>query len=66
MRVILIQDVEKLGKKYEVKNVKAGYARNFLFAKNLAKPATPEALKWLETIKQVTVKKAEEELKNAI
>ena len=63
MRVILLQDVEKLGKKLEVKEVKNGYAMNFLFPKNLAKPATKEALKWLETQKEIGEKKAEEALK---
>lgn len=63
MRVILLQDVENLGKKYEVKEVKDGYARNFLLPKGLAKPATDEALKWLEAQKEIEEKKAEEELK---
>jgi len=63
MKVILLQDVENLGKKYEVKNVKAGYARNFLIPKGLAKPATKEAMRWLETQKEIAQKKAEEELK---
>jgi len=63
MRVILLQDVEKLGKKLEVKEVKNGYAMNFLFPKNLAKPATKEAIKWLETQKEIESKKAEEALK---
>jgi len=63
MKVILLQDVENLGKKHEIKNVKAGYARNFLFPKSLAKPATEEALKWLATQKESEEKKAEEELK---
>lgn len=63
MKVILLQDVENLGKKYEVKNVKAGYARNFLIPKGLAKPATKEAIKWLETQKEIEEKRAEEELK---
>jgi len=63
MRVILLQDVENLGKKYEIKEVKAGFARNFLIAKNLAKPVSKEALKWLETQKEIAVKKEEEELK---
>jgi len=65
MKVILLQDVENLGKKYEIKNVKAGYARNFLFPKELAKPATKEALKWLEAQREVSEKKAEEGLKKA-
>ena len=63
MRVILSQDVDNLGKKYEIKEVKDGYARNFLIPKGLAKPATKEALKWLGTQKEVEAQKAEEELK---
>ena len=63
MRVILLKDVEKIGKKFEVKEVKNGYARNFLIPQGLAKPATKEALTWLETQKEVEEKKAEEDLK---
>jgi len=63
MRVILLQDVENLGKKYEIKEVKDGYARNFLIPKGLAKKAEKEALLWLETQKEVEAQKAEEELK---
>ncbi len=63
MRVILLQDIEKLGKKYDIKEVKNGYARNFLIPKGLAKQATKEALKWLEVQKEIATKKAEEELK---
>jgi large subunit ribosomal protein L9 len=63
MRVILLQNVEKVGKKYEVKEVKNGYARNFLIPKGLAKPATKKALKWLEVQKEIEAKKSEEELK---
>lgn len=63
MKVILLQDVEKIGKQFEVKEVADGHARNFLFPKNLAKPATTDTLKWLETQKEVLAKKAEEELK---
>ena len=63
VKVILLQDVKEIGKKHDVKEVKDGYARNFLFAKNLAKAATPEALKWLETQKEIEAKKSEEDLK---
>ena len=63
MRVILIQDVENLGKKYEIKEVKNGYARNFLIPKGLAKPVTKQAIRWLETQKEIEAKKAEEQLK---
>ncbi len=63
MKVILLQDVDKIGKKYEVKDVAAGHARNFLIPKGLAKPATEEALKWVAAQKEVLEKKAEEDLK---
>lgn len=62
MKVILLQDVEKLGRKNEVKEVADGFARNFLFVKNLAEPATAEALKQWEQNKEAAAKKAEEEL----
>lgn len=65
MKVILLQDVESLGKKYEVKEVKDGYARNLLIPQKLAKPATKEALKWLADQKEVIEKEAEEDLKKA-
>jgi large subunit ribosomal protein L9 len=62
MKVIFLQDIDKIGKKFQVKNVSDGYAKNFLLPKNLAKPATPEALKWLEIQEEITRKKAEEHL----
>lgn len=65
MKVILLQDVENLGKKYEVKEVKDGYARNFLLADKLARPATKEAIKWLESQKEVIEKEATEDLAKA-
>lgn len=63
MRVILLKDVEKVGKKFEVKEVKDGFARNFLIPQGLVKLATKEALIWLETQKEIEEKKAEEGLK---
>ena len=63
MKIILLKDVEKVGKQFEVKEVKEGYARNFLIPKNLAKNATKQSLKWLESQKGTEEKKAEEELK---
>ena len=65
MKVILLQDVEDFGKKYEVKEVKDGYARNFLLPKKLARGATAQALKWLADQKEVIDKEAEEDLKKS-
>ena len=44
MKVILLQDLKGTGKKGELKEVSDGYARNYLFPKNLAKPATTQAV----------------------
>ena len=44
MKVILLQDVRGVGRKYDVKDVSDGYARNFLLPRNLAKVATSESL----------------------
>lgn len=48
MKVILIHDVPNLGKKYEVKNVSDGYARNFLFQRKLAEIATTKSIQAME------------------
>ena len=48
MQVILNKDVEKIGRAGTVVQVKEGFARNFLFPHNLAKPATASSLKKLE------------------
>jgi len=45
MKVILLQEIQSLGKPGEVKSVADGYARNFLIPKKLAEPATETALK---------------------
>lgn len=63
MKVILLQDIEKLGKKYEVREVKNGYARNFLIPQGLVKIATDKALEWLKIQKETGEKKAEQALK---
>jgi large subunit ribosomal protein L9 len=62
MKVILLENVENLGEKYDVKEVKDGYARNFLIPKGLVKPATQSNLKWLETQVEQQAEKAQEEL----
>ena len=51
MKVILKENVKSIGKKDEIVNVSDGYARNFLFVKNLAVEATPGNLSMLKTKK---------------
>lgn len=63
MEIILIQDVEKVGYANDIVVVKNGYARNFLFPKKLAKPATESNRKVLaENIKQRAFK--EDKIRN--
>ena len=42
MKVVLMQDVASLGKVGEVVKVADGYARNYLFPREMAKPITKE------------------------
>lgn len=44
MKVILLQDIKNMGKKGDVVNASDGYARNYLFPRNLAQEATTENL----------------------
>lgn len=61
MKVILLKDVKDLGKAGELVNSKTGYARNFLFPKDLAIEATPANLKqWEEEQKEIQAKKQKE------
>lgn len=62
MKVILLQDVEKLGKKFEVKEVADGFAKNHLFPKKMAQPATKNALVWAQTQREIAAKNEEKEL----
>jgi len=46
MKVILLENIEKLGTKLDLRRVKPGYARNFLIPQKLAIPATKANLIW--------------------
>jgi large subunit ribosomal protein L9 len=51
MKIILLDDVTKVGRRGEVRDVSDGYARNYLIPKKLALSATAGNLKNLEHIK---------------
>jgi large subunit ribosomal protein L9 len=59
MKVILLDDVTKVGRRGEVRDVSDGYARNFLIPKKLALSATAGNLKNLEQIKKQQDAKAD-------
>ncbi|MFG6497679.1 50S ribosomal protein L9 [Fictibacillus sp. UD] len=65
MKVIFLQDVKGKGKKGEVKNVSEGYARNFLFPKNLASEATSGAMAALQGQQKSEEKKQQAQLEEA-
>lgn len=65
MEVILKQDVPSLGKKGDAVNVKDGYARNFLFPRNLAVPATKGTLKEQESLQEAKKDKQDRALSEA-
>ncbi len=60
MKVIFLQDVKSVAKRYDVKDVASGYARNFLLPKKLAEQATPAALKELAALREKAAAEAHE------
>ena len=52
MKVILLEDVKGQGKKGDLINASDGYARNYLFPRNLAKPADAGSIKQIENRKE--------------
>lgn len=62
MKVVLLQNIENLGKKHEVKEVADGYARNFLLPNNLAKLATVSAVIEVEDFQKKKEEEAEKDL----
>jgi len=62
MKVVLLENVDNVGKKYEIKEVSDGFARNFLFPQGLAEPATEELTEWAQEQMSQKAEKAKEDL----
>ncbi len=65
MKVILLTDVKGSGKKGEMVSVSDGYARNYLFPRNLAKPASAQAVNELKNAEAAAKHKLEVEKQEA-
>lgn len=65
MKVVLLQDVKGSGKKGELVSVSDGYARNFLFPRNLAKEANAQAMNELKNAADSKKFKIEQDIAQA-
>ncbi len=65
MDVLLLKDVDQLGKAGEIKKVSDGYARNFLYPHGLAVAATPGAIKQAQALREAESKRKAKELNEA-
>ena len=69
MKVILLKDIPKIGKKNDIKDVSDGFAQNALLPKKLAQIATPAAISALKESQERAQKAHDQEIegmKNAI
>ena len=66
MKVIFLKDLKKQGKKGEIKEVKDGYAQNFLIKNGYATQLTEQSLTKYETEKQHQLKQEQEQKEFAI
>jgi large subunit ribosomal protein L9 len=65
MRVILLDNVEGVGKSGETRDVRDGYGRNFLVPRGLAMPATTGNIKKVQEKAKLILDKREKDLKTA-
>lgn len=61
MKVILAQDIEKLGKKGEIKELSDGYVRNYLLPKKLVLQYTKENVLYVKDMEKNETKRREKE-----
>lgn len=64
-QVLLLEDVDSLGKKGEIASAKAGYIRNFLIPQRFAMAVTPNALRKQERLREERLKQAAVDRKEA-
>jgi large subunit ribosomal protein L9 len=65
MKVVLNKDVKDLGSAGDVRDVSDGYARNYLFPRRLAVPATKSALKQVQEREQAAARRRASEEEEA-
>jgi large subunit ribosomal protein L9 len=65
MKVLLLDNVEGVGKRGEMQDVRDGYGRNFLIPRGLALPATSGNVKKLEERARIIIQKIERDVKTA-
>jgi len=66
MKVILVEDVPKLGKMGDVVKVARGYARNYLMPRKLVLEATDGNIRHIEEKKKVEDKKSRKRLEESV
>lgn len=64
-QLILTSNIPGLGSEGDQVSVSGGYARNFLIPKNMAMPATPDALRKVESLRLLRAERERKELEHA-
>ncbi|AEA34536.1 50S ribosomal protein L9 [Hippea maritima] len=65
MKVVLLEDVDKLGYAGDIKTVKDGYAKNYLIPKGFALAATKSNLKLVEEKRKAILRRIEKRIEQA-
>ena len=65
MKVILLSDVPKIGRRGEIKEMSSGYARNFIIPRKLGVEANDASMKMLENEQKKIAKQREQEVQLA-